>query len=297
MVELRKAATSIDEETEGRVKVKYYSGGAMGEDFAVKRKMRARQLQGAVLQTSVFNSEVPNLNVYNLPMQFKTIDEVAAVRSQLDGVLRQELEDAGYVSFGFVGIGLAYAMGTKRAITVEESRKLKVWVPPNDPSTELMLKAFGVNPVPLTIVDVLTGLQTGLIDTIASPPVAAIMLQWHTEVDYLLDVPFLYAYSVFVLDARAFRDISESDQETIRKHMDQAIIHSEKKANEDHESALDAILAEGMELVEPDGEVLKFWQTSADNAISDWIDRGLITQSIYDRFADLLKQYRLENAD
>lgn len=297
MVELRKAAASIDEATDGRVRFKFYSGGVMGDDFAVKRKIRARQLHGAILQTSVFSSDVPNLNVYNLPLQFKNVEEVTAVREDLDPILRSEIEEAGYVSFGFVGIGLAYAMGSKSATTVEETRRLKVWVPKDDPSTELMLKAFGVSPIPLTIVDVLTGLQTGLIDTVASPPVAAITLQWHTQIKYMLDVPFLYVFSVYVLDQRSFRSVDPSDQEIVRKHMDQAITNAEEKGKQDHESAFQVMLDQGIKLLKPVDEALAEWQRNADGAIEEWITKGLVNQSIYDRFARSLKKSRTENAD
>ena len=297
MVELRDAARSIEEETEGRVQFKFYAGGVMGDDFAVKRKMRARQLNGGILQTSVFTSDVPNLNVYNLPMQFKNVDEVEAVRLDMDGVLRAELEDSGYVSFGFLGLGLAYAMGSKPATTVQETRRLKIWVPKNDPSTELMLRAFGVNPIPLSTVDVLTGLQTGLIDTVASPPVAAVTLQWHTHIKYMLDVPFLYVFSVYVLDQRSFRNVSEDDQAIVRKYMNSAMQNAERKSTEDHSSAFDAMLDQGIELLQPDAEALAEWQRNADGAAEEWVNKKLVSRSILDQFKNSLQKTRRSNAD
>ncbi len=297
MVELREAANAIEEETEGRIQFKFYAGGVMGDDFAVKRKMRARQLNGGILQTSVFTSDVPNLNVYNLPMQFKNVDEVAAVRRDLDKVLRTELEDAGYVSFGFLGIGLAYAMGSKAATTVQETRRLKIWVPKNDPSTELMLRAFGVNPIPLSTVDVLTGLQTGLIDTVASPPVAAVTLQWHTHIKYMLDVPFLYVFSVYVLDGRSFRNVSDDDQAVVRKHMDNAMQNAERKGIEDHASAFEAMLDQGIELLQPDEGALSEWQRNADGAAEEWVNKKLVSRSVLDQFKSSLHKTRRSNAD
>lgn len=297
MVELREAAKAIEEKTEGRVQFKFYAGGVMGDDFAVKRKMRARQLNGGILQTSVFTSDVPNLNVYNLPMQFRNVDEVAAVRKDLDGVLRAELEEAGYVSFGFLGLGLAYAMGSKPATTVQETRRLKIWVPKNDPSTELMLRAFGVNPIPLSTVDVLTGLQTGLIDTVASPPVAAVTLQWHTHIKYMLDVPFLYVFSVYVLDQRSFRNVSDDDQAIVRSYMDSAMQNAEQKGIEDHASAFDAMLDQGIELLQPDEDALSEWQRNADGAAEEWVNKKLVSRSILDQFNSSLQKTRRSNAN
>lgn len=297
MVELRKAADEIEEESEGRVQFKFYAGGVMGDDFAVKRKMRARQLNGGILQTSVFTSDVPNLNVYNLPMQFKNVEEVAAVRQEMDDILRNELEEAGYISFGFLGLGLAYAMGSKPATTVQDTRRLKIWVPKNDPSTELMLKAFGVTPIPLSTVDVLTGLQTGLIDTVASPPVAAVTLQWHTHIKYMLDVPFLYVFSVYILDQRSFRNVGVEDQAIVRRHMNSAMQNAEQRGVEDHASAFEAMLDEGIELLQPDEAARAEWQRNADGAAEEWVKKKLVSRTILDQFRASLQRARRSNAD
>ena len=41
MVEMRKAAAEIKKRTDGRVKIKFYPGGVMGNDKTVLRKVRA----------------------------------------------------------------------------------------------------------------------------------------------------------------------------------------------------------------------------------------------------------------
>ncbi len=297
MVELRNAAKEIDKQTEARVKFKFYSGGVMGDDAAVKRKMRAGQLNGAVLQTSVLTGDVPDLNVYNLPLQFKNIEEVTKVRADLDSYLMEDLEEAGYISFGFVGIGLAYAMGSKKATTLQEARRLKIWAPKNDQSSTLMLQAFGITPIPLTIVDVLTGLQTGLIDTVASPPVAAVTLQWHTQIKYLMDVPFVYVYSVYVLDQSAFKDVEEDDQEVVRTLMGQAMEKAEERGIADHSAAMDVMDELGVELIKPDPDSLKAWQTLADIAAANWVRSDLLSKEMFDRLNASLAEARKENAE
>ncbi len=52
---LREAASDITTRTEGRVTFKFYPGGIMGDDKAVLRKIRARQLHGAILTAGGLN--------------------------------------------------------------------------------------------------------------------------------------------------------------------------------------------------------------------------------------------------
>ena len=64
----------------------------------------------------------------------------------------------------------------------------------------------------------LTGLQTGLIGGIGSPPIGAIALQWHTQVDYALELPLMYVYGMFAITERAFNHMSEVEQAIVTKN-------------------------------------------------------------------------------
>lgn len=296
MVELREAAKIVEERTEGNVKFKFYTGGVMGDDFTVKRKIRARQLHGGIVQTSVYVNDIPNLSLYSLPMLFRNHEEVAEVRSKMDSLLMNELEESGVVPIGFSAIGFAYAMGTKQLGTIQEVRRSKVWTPTNDPIAKQNLKVFGITPIPLPVGDVLTGLQTGLIDTIASPPVAAIALQWHTQVKYVLDIPLQYVYTIYSIDQRMFNRLSESHQEVVLSEMNSALTRAEKQLIEEHEEALEVMVEEGVELITPDTDALAEWQKLSQDAVSQWLEDDEVDRENYELLEDALEQFRNERS-
>ena len=296
MVERREAAKVVEERTDGSVKFKFYTGGVMGDDFTVRRKIRARQLHGGIVQTSVYVNDIPNLNLYSLPMLFRNHEEVAEVRNKLDSLLMNELEESGVVPIGFSAVGFAYAMGTKRMDTIQEIRRSKVWTPKDDPIAKQNLKVFGITPIPLPVGDVLTGLQTGLIDTIASPPVAAIALQWHTQVKYVLDIPLQYVYTIYSIDQRMFNRLSESHQQVVLSEMNSALTRAEKQLIEDHEDALEVMLEEGVELVTPDIDALAEWRKLSRDAVSQWLENDQVDRDSYELLEDALEQFRNEHS-
>ena len=296
MVELREAANAVEEQTDGSVKFKFYTGGVMGDDFTVKRKIRARQLHGGIVQTSVYTNDLPNLNLFSLPMLFQSHEEVAAVRSKLDSVLMKELEESGEVPIGFSAVGFAYAMGTKQLDTIQQIRRSKVWTPQGDPIAKQNLRVFGITPIPLPVGDVLTGLQTGLIDTIASPPVAAIALQWHTQVKYVLDIPLQYVYTIYSIDQRMFNRLSESHQQVVLSEMNNALTRAEKQLIEEHDEALEVMLEEGVELITPDADALAEWQKLSQDAISRWLENDQVDRESYELLEDALEQFRNEQS-
>ena len=278
MRDLRRTTSLIEAQTEGRVKFRVYPGGVMGDDRAVLRKMRARQLHGGILQTGALEPISSAVQLYNLPMFFRDFDEVTKIRAEMDHILIEDLAEHGFESFGFVGVGFANAMSSKSGTAIEDARRLKVWAPKGDAGAVRLLAAFGIVPVPLSIVDVLAGLQTGLIDTVAVPPTAAIVLQWHTQLDYILDLPFMYIYSVFVLDARQFARLETSDQELVRKTFRTFLKRVEQQNYADHDRALAALERQGLTVLKPSDEEVAAWREAADRATASWVDNEILVR-------------------
>ena len=102
--------------------------------------------------------------------------------NHMDEYIIKGLDDAGFVSFTLIGGGFAYIMSKSSIASVEDLKDRKIWVPDNDKSTVDSVSSFGVSPIALPLADVRTGLQSGLIDTVGTSPVGAVVLQWHTEI-------------------------------------------------------------------------------------------------------------------
>src|SRR5690606_30370815 len=104
----------------------------------------------------------------------------------------------------------------------DELAQNKIWAPNDDPSAQAAAETFKFSPIPLSLGDVLTGLQTDLINTVTTSPVAAIALQWHTQIRYITDLPLAYFYALMIIEPKAFNKVSPDDQAIIRAEMRQA---------------------------------------------------------------------------
>jgi len=192
LVEMRQAGETIAERTAGRVKLKFYPGGVMGNDKTVLRKVRAGQLHGGAFTSGALAAVYPDMEIYSLPMLFRDYDEAEHVRARMDDTLKAGLRKKGFVALSIADGGFAYVLSDIPFRSVEDMRGAKTWLPEGDIMSGLTLDIAGVSPVPLPIVDVYTALQTGLVDTVAAPPMGAIAFQWHTKVNYMTDVPLMY---------------------------------------------------------------------------------------------------------
>ena len=181
----------IFERTDGRIKLKFYWGGAQGGAKKNKQKIKIGQLQGGTFSPNDFQTSYPDLNIYGLPFLFKNVDEVNHIRNFKDSELELGFKRLGFDVYGFAGGGFAYIMSNEPIRGYNDLKDKKIWLPQGDLISYEAMKALDLLPISLPVTDVLTGLQTGLIDIVAIPPVVALALQWHTKVKYVTKIPVL----------------------------------------------------------------------------------------------------------
>ena len=289
---LRDAAAKIEQETAGRVELKIYPGGVMGDDPIVMRKMRIGQLQAAILTTGTFGKIFPDAQLYNLPMQFADFEEVDYVRERLDTTLQQGLEENGFICPGFAEVGMAYAMSKRRVHSISDASGIKLWTPPGNEAAVKAITAFGISPVPLGMTDVLAGLQTGLIDSVATPLVGALALQWHNQLDYVLDLPFMYIYAVMVLPQRSFNRLEEADRAIVRRLLGEAVRTADARNRADHHAVREVLRKQGLEFIQPSVAEVRQWQDRARAASLDWVEDGIVSREYHELLNSHLAAFR-----
>jgi len=292
MKKLRAGVKEISARTEGRVKFKIYPGGVQGDDATVLRKMRIGQLHGGAVAAGSLTRFYPDLQIYNLPLQFKSNEEVDHIRGQMDSMIADGLKEAGIVTFSFTETGFAYLLSKEPVRTVADLKKLKAWIPDGDPIAAELIKSFDVSPIPLNIPDVLASLQSGMINAVVVPPTVALALQWHNHVRYMTNLPLVYIYSMLAMDARAFSRISSDDQVIVREIMDRIFREVEADTRVDNEKALKALAGIGIETVDVPAESIEEWQSVADVSIGRLIESGEISVESVEQYLSNLKAYR-----
>jgi TRAP-type C4-dicarboxylate transport system substrate-binding protein len=268
MEAMRAAAREIEQTTAGRVALKFYPGGVMGDGQAVLRKMRVGQLQGGAFTSGSLADLVPDAELYGLPFLFRSYAEVDYVRARMDARLRSDFERAGLIAITISEGGFAQLLSRQPVRALDDLRAKKVWAPEEDPMSRVAWEAAGIAPVPLPLADVFTGLQTGLVDAVTSPPVGAIAFQWHTSVQYMTDVPLSYVMGVVVLDARAFKKLEAADREVVLRVMDRISRELDARTREGDRQAREALLRQGIRLVQPSPEELTRWREIGSAALT-----------------------------
>ena len=292
MKEMKAGADAIKQRTAGRVKIKFYPGGVMGNDQSVHRKIKVGQLHGGAFTSGGLAQFYPGIQSFSLPMLFESFDEIDYVRERMDPVIMRNFEEHGFVLLGISEGGFARILSKQPMQDLRTIRDSKVWIPEGDVVSQTVYRALGINPIPLPIADVYTGLQTGLIETVAVSPAAAIAFQWHTSTAYMTDVLLSYVIGTLAIQKRAFDRLSVEDQAVVREEMGAVFDRLDKINREDNIAARAALENQGITFVSPDAAELERWRSIADASIVDMVENGSVPREMVDQLRGHLREYR-----
>jgi TRAP-type C4-dicarboxylate transport system substrate-binding protein len=196
------------------------------------------------------------------------------------------------VTFGFIEGGFANLLSKEPIRTVEDMRRKKVWVPEGDPISFLAMEALGLSPAVLPLTDVLTGLQTGLIDIAFASPVAALVLQWHTKVKYITDLPVSYSMGIFTIEKNVFAELTADDQRIVREVMARHIEALDREARDDNRKAAEALAKAGLQTVTVNAADVASWRSTLEGVWPQLRNRPDIDVPMFERLLALLAEYR-----
>jgi TRAP-type C4-dicarboxylate transport system substrate-binding protein len=260
MKEIRATGDAIKKGTDGRVELKLYPGGVMGDNATVLRKIKIGQLQGSAFTGGEASVITKDAEIYTVPFLFRSQEEADKVRAKVDPLLKDAVRKTGFELLGLSGGGFAYLMSTKDIKTRDDLKNAKVWVPQGDEIAELTFKTAGVTPVPLPLSDVYTSLQTGLIDTAANTDAGAIAFQWHTKIKHVVDMPVIYVVGEVLVDKKTYDSLTPADQKVVSDEFSAGFARLEKINRTDNTSAREALKSQGITFYSPDAAEQKRWE-------------------------------------
>jgi TRAP-type C4-dicarboxylate transport system substrate-binding protein len=162
----------------GKVKLRIYPGGVVGDEPDMLRKIRIGQLHAAALSTTGLISVTPDIEGLSFPLDVRTDEEMEAVIERVGPIIEKQLEERGFKVLTWTLTGWVHFFSKERVLTPDDLRHRKLFFWGSDSAYVGLLKKLGFQPVSLTLTDLLPSLQTGLVDTFGAPPVAALSFQW-----------------------------------------------------------------------------------------------------------------------
>ncbi len=284
----------IQQKTDGQVRCKFYAGGVLGDEKDMLRKMHIGQIHAAALTSAGLSAIFSEMDVFQIPFLFESHKEVDFVLSQMDAFFRQGFDKNNHILLGWSEAGFVRLMSTKPVATIADLRKVKVWTWEDAPMTRMIFEEARVSAIPLSVPDVLVGLQTGLVDVVYAPPSGAISLQWFTKTRYITDVKLIYLIGGVIIKKKAFNKIAPAHQKIVIDVWQRQMKRLKQIIRKENQQAMQVMVNQGIKIITPTpDQVAEFKKVSA-KAIQR-LEGQTFSQKILDEVTAAIETYRKKN--
>jgi len=247
---MKEMADEVKKNTAGEVELRFFPGGVMGDEGDVIRKMHFGQLQGGGFTGRGLGEVNSEERVLELPLLFENYKEVDCVLGKLNDRLAAGFEKNGFVNLGWAESGFVYIFTNKPIRRSADMNGVKMWMWEGDPLAKALCEANHIVPVPLDLPNVLTAMQTGLIDAVYSTPYAIVSLQWYTRIKYMLSLKLTYGSGAVLVSKKQLDALTPEQQRVLRETVEKHLKRLTELTRKENDEALNVLKKAGIETVE-----------------------------------------------
>ena len=210
----------------GAIDARIYPGGVAGDDAVMVRKMRIGQLNGAALTGDGMASIAADMRIFQMPMLIRSDAELDYLRSHLGADLEQIASAQGFKLLAWSDVGWVYLFSTMPITDPDTARRARMWTATGDTGWLQALQGAGYKPVALPTTEILSGLQSGLIDAFNAPPVVALSSQWFGQAKNMMDLRWSPLVGAVVVTERFWDQVPETERAALQDAAMHATTHA-----------------------------------------------------------------------
>ena len=278
-------------ESGGTVELKIYAGGEQGDEPEMVQKMRIKKLQAVAISGAGLGGINPSVYALQIPMLFDSYEELDYVRDHISPRLEKELAQRGFVVLNWADVGWVHFFTKQPALHPDDIRKLRLCVLQGDNYTFQLFKGNGFRPIALAATDILTGLQTGLVDAIQSPPLLALSNQWFGGAKNMLDVRFVQLVGATLISKEVLDRIPPQVQKAMQESARIAGVGLREEIRRAEASSIPLMQQFGLNVVHADDKSLEEWRRLSESVYPTF--RGsIVPADLFDEVIRLGEEYR-----
>jgi TRAP-type transport system periplasmic protein len=288
---LKQMAEEWKSATGGRIAVTVYGGGSQGDEPTVLRKMRLDALQAASFTAIGLGSIDSAFNVFDIPFFFASYDELNYVTDKLTPAIRKRIEPKGFVLLNWGHGGWTQIFTKKPVHTVDDLKKIKLYTSAGNDRMVQWFKSNGFEPRAMAMTDIMTGLTTGMIEGLPTPPLAAMAFQWYKQTPYMLDIGLAPIVGATVVTTKTWKGIPDADKPKLLAAADGVEQRLRVDIPKQDQNAIDAMTKAGLTVTKATGPE---WGAQLDS-LGKTMRGEMVPADIYDLASKARDEFRKNN--
>ncbi len=282
--------------TGGAVKLIIYAGGTQGSETDMVGLMQTGSLDAGLLTAVGLSVIEPGVSgLQNMPMAFRTLDEVDYVGEKLRPLLEKRLAAKGYVVLFWGDSGWVRFFSTQPVIHPADLRKLKIFAWAGDTHEYDIWKTAGFNPVSLETAGVMQGFLSGTISAIDTPPIFALACQIDGQAKHMLELNWAPLVGAMVVRAKSWDRVPPESRQFLLEAAAETGQRVKTEGRAENDRAVQAMVRRGLQVHKVTPEIEEEWRTEAAK-VQNLIRGEIVPPDVYDEAQRLLKEYRAAGA-
>ena len=208
----------VEERTGGRVKVKLYPNGQLGNDRELYESLILGSVDMVITGTSIIGFYAPQYAAIEAPFVFRSYSHLHnIVYGEIGNEIEALLEERGIHCISYWLRGPRYLTTTSRKIqTPADLKGLKLRVP-ELPTYIRSWKVFGANPSPLPYSDMFMALKQGVVDGQENPLEVIYTSHLYEAQKYIMETRHLLGVYVVIVGDSFYEKYSKENREIIEE--------------------------------------------------------------------------------
>ena len=275
----------------GAVRVQVFAGGALGDEIEMVRKVRQGQLQAVALSSVGLSRIDSGVACLQVPLLLESYAELDYVRDRIAPTLETRIEARGFKVLNWADGGWVRAFSKVPATTPADLKKMKLFISAGDPESESLYKRFGFNVIPLSLVDLVTSLQTGMIDAVPIVPLFAQLQELYKLTPHMLNVKLIPLVGGTVMSSRVWSRLPAEHQQGMHDAAHDAGSTLRGEIRQMGDDAIAEMTKRGLSVTEPDTAMLTAWRREVEDAYPS-LRGAYCPADIFDEVIRLRNEYR-----
>jgi TRAP-type C4-dicarboxylate transport system substrate-binding protein len=281
----------VDRVSDGKISVKVFWGGIMGDDTDIIRKMRFGHLNGAGLTGFGATLLCPEMAILELPFLFNSYEEVDFVKSRLRDAFQQYMAKSHVFLFAWIDQGFDQVYSATYPMTkLEHFRKARfmTW---HGAIEEETFKALGAKPLPVRSVQMGATIEQNLADSMIGPVIMVVGTQMFMRFKFVNAVHLRYSPAVVVVNSEDWQKLPEKykgEYFQIKDSMERDFADAMRRENRRFMIALQKYGIQETALEKNELDMMR----QLTRPLWDQLSGRLYPKDLLDKVLELLEEYR-----
>ena len=278
--------------TNGAVALTIYPDGTMGSEEEIVRRMRVGQLQAAVLTVSGLEAIDPSVGaLQKMPLVYRSLEEAAYVRNKMAPELDRRFAEKGFVVLFWTDGGWVRLFSKEPGMLPEDYKKMKIFVTAGDVTQSELYKSAGFKPVLLEWSDVLTSLQTGMLDALPTIPLHALSNQFYLSTHHMLEVNWIPLVGALIMTKRSWDALPQAQRDDMLKAAADCGQEFQTNNRKENQEAVESMQKRGLQVHAVSKEAEAEWRRFSESLYPQ-IRGHIVPADTFDNVMQILRDYR-----